>query len=264
MDFTLTAPAAVVPRLPFELFVWAHESHRRPQVLARAREELGARKLLARSKGPFRVSGETILSVRLKIPGAVIDEPEDTMVWEGESTCVSFVVTLPELSHESKCYGSAQVYANGVQLVRIPFLLSALGAPEGMIEASAAPYRTAFASYASEDREAVLGRIQGIHKVAPELEVFLDVLSLRSGQEWETELWREIPARDVFYLFWSRHARKSKWVEKEWRCALSKRGIEFIDPIPLESPDKSPPPPELSSLHFNDWMLAFRRGKACS
>ena len=186
------------------------------------------------------------------------------MVWEGESTCVSFVVTLPELSREAKCYGSAHVYANGVQLVRISFLLSALGASERMIEASAARYRTAFASYASEDRDAVLGRIQGIQKVAPDLDVFLDVLSLRSGQEWEKELWREIPARDIFYLFWSGHARKSKWVEKEWRCALSKRGIEFIDPIPLEAPEKSPPPPELSSLHFNDWMLAFRRGKGCS
>lgn len=264
VDFTLTAPAAVAPKVPFELFVWAHDSHRRPQVLARAREELGARTLLARTKGPFRVSKETILSVRIRIPGAVIDEPEDTMVWEGESTCVSFVVTLPDLSRESKCYGSAQVYANGVQLVRIPFLLSTFGAPEGIIEASAARYRTAFASYASEDRDDVLGRIQGIHKVAPDLDVFLDVLSLRSGQEWEKELWREIPARDIFYLFWSRHARKSKWVEKEWRCALSKRGIEFIDPIPLESPEKSPPPPELSSLHFNDWVLAFQRGKPSS
>jgi len=263
VDFTLTAPAAVAPRVPFELFVWAHESQKRPQVLARARDELGARKVLARTKGPFRVSHETILSVRLRIPGAVIEEPEDTMVWEGESTCVSFVITLPDLGREAKCYGSAHVYANGVQVVKIPFLLSALGA-EGMIEASAARYRTAFASYASEDRDTVLGRIQGIHKVAPDLDVFLDVLSLRSGQKWEKELWRVIPARDIFYLFWSTHARKSKWVEKEWRCALRKRGIEFIDPIPLESPEKAPPPAELSSLHFNDWMLAFRRGNPSS
>jgi len=183
------------------------------------------------------------------------------MVWEGESTCVSFVVTLSVLSREVKCSGSALVFANGVQIARIPFLLSASGVPKEMINASAVPYKSAFASYASE---AVLGRIQGIHKVAPDLDVFLDVLLLRSGRQWEKELWREIPARDIFYLFWSRHARKSKWVEKEWRCALSKRGIEFIDPIPLEAPEKSPPPPELSSLHFNDWILAFRRGKGCS
>jgi kumamolisin len=261
VDFTLTAPAAVAPRVPFELFVWAHESGKRQQVLALAREELGAGQVLTRMKGPFRISSGTTLSVQLRIPGAVIEEPEDTMVWDGESTHVSFVVTISKFSREAKCYGSALVYANGVRVVKIPFLLSPLGKPEGLIEVRAVPYKTAFASYATADRDAVLGRIQGIKKVVPNLDVFLDVLSLRSGQNWEKELWRVIPARDIFYLFWSTHARKSKWVEKEWRCALRKRGIEFIDPIPLESPDKSPPPPALSSLHFNDWTLAFRRGK---
>ncbi len=260
VEFTLTAPGAVMPGVPFELFVWAHESQERSRVLARAREELNVRDLLARTKGPFKISSGTVLSVRLRIVGAVIEEPEDTMVWEGESTSVSFVVTLPELSPETKCYGSAQVYANGIQVAKIPFLLSAMS-DEGIVEAPSVRYKTAFASYASDDRDAVLGRIQGIHKIAPELEIFLDVVSLRSGQSWEKELWRVIPASDVFYLFWSTHARASEWVEKEWRCALRERGVEFIDPIPLQSPEESPPPPELSALHFNDWELAFRRTK---
>jgi len=260
VEFTLTAPAAVEAGTPFEIFVWAHESQERTRVLARAREELNVRDLLARTKGPFKVASGTMLSVRLVIPGAVIDEAEDAMVWEGESTCVSFVVTLPEDSRETRWAGSAQIYANGVRVARISFVLSAVG----MAEVSGVRYKKAFASYASPDRDAVLGRIQGIHKVAPELEVFLDVVSLRSGQSWEKELWRVIPASDIFYLFWSSHARKSEWVEKEWRCALRERGIEFIDPIPLESPQESPPPVELSALHFNDWELAFRRGKSSS
>jgi predicted component of type VI protein secretion system len=256
VDFTLTAPAAVAAGVPFELFVWAHELQERSKVLARVREELHVRDLLVRSKGPFQVASGTVLSVRLAIPGAVIDEAEDMMVWEGESTCVSFVVTLPEASRVTKWAGSALIFANGVRVARVSFVMSA----EGVAEALGMRYRKAFASYASDDRDAVLGRIQGIHKVVPEMEIFLDVVSLRSGQNWEQELWRVIPASDIFYLFWSTHARKSEWVEKEWRCALRERGIEFIDPIPLESPAESPPPPELSSLHFNDWMLAFRRG----
>ena len=255
VDFTLTAPAAVTAGVPFELFVWAHELQERSKVLARAREELNVRDLLARSKGPFKVASGTMLSVRLVIPGSAIDEAEDAMVWEGESTCVSFVVMLPEASLETKWAGSAQIYANGVKVARISFVLSA----EGVAETAGVRYKKAFASYASADRDAVLGRIQGIHKVAPELEIFLDVVSLRSGQNWESELWRVIPASDIFYLFWSTHARKSEWVEKEWRCALRERGIEFIDPIPLESPQEAPPPSELSSLHFSDWELAFMR-----
>ena len=39
--------------------------------------------------------------------------------------------------------------------------------------------------------------------------------------------------------------------------ALEKRGLGFIDPVPLESPQLSPPPVELASKHFNDPWLAF-------
>jgi hypothetical protein len=68
-----------------------------------------------------------------------------------------------------------------------------------------------------------------------------------------------IPEADVFYLFWCRHAKSSSWVEKEWRCALNKRGLDFIDPVPLESPEDAPPPLELAAKHFNDPLLAFLR-----
>jgi hypothetical protein len=261
VDFTLTAPAVLAAGIPFELFVWAHEPRMRSQVLARAREELRTRDLVARTRGPVRVERGTILTVRLRILGATIPDPEDTMIWEGESTCVSFVVTLPELTREARSCGTACIYANGIQIAKIPFLLAPEAARDNMLQATVVPHRTAFASYASDDRDAVLGRIQGIHKVAPELEIFLDVLSLRSGQNWEQELWRVIPASDIFYLFWSAHARKSEWVDREWRCALRERGIGFIDPIPLQPPEESPPPTELSSLHFNDWTLAFRRAR---
>ncbi len=243
VEFTLAAPQVVAAKVPFEIFVWAHVPQERAKVLARAREELNVRDVLARTKGPVTIAS------------AEIAEPEDTMAWEGESTSVSFVVTLTALGQGGKSPGVARIYANGIQVAKISFVLSAAG----VAESSGVRYRKAFASYASDDRDAVLGRIQGIHKVVPEMEIFLDVASLRSGQNWERELWRVIPASDIFYLFWSHHARNSEWVEKEWRCALRERGIEFIDPVPLESPRESPPPPELSSLLFNDWELAFRR-----
>jgi len=43
---------------------------------------------------------------------------------------------------------------------------------------------------------------------------------------------------------------------------LGNHGIDFIDPIPLVSPKEVAPPAELSALHFNDWILAFRSGRA--
>ena len=35
------------------------------------------------------------------------------------------------------------------------------------------------------------------------MEVFIDVMSLRSGDKWKEALAREVFTKDVFYLFWS-------------------------------------------------------------
>jgi hypothetical protein len=116
--------------------------------------------------------------------------------------------------------------------------------------------RSAFASYASEDRDHVLARVQGMQKILPDLDIFVDVMSLRSGEHWKDRLQQEIVARDTFYLFWSQAAMKSSWVDFEWRYALEARGEDFINPVPLAAPELAPPPPELQSLHFGDWTLA--------
>ena len=97
-------------------------------------------------------------------------------------------------------------------------------------------------------------------KVLPDLDLFLDVASLRSGERWEERLHQEIARRDTLYLFWSHAASRSPWVEREWRTALALKGVAGIDPVPLDSPEDVPPPIELAQhLHFNDWLLAFRR-----
>jgi hypothetical protein len=56
-----------------------------------------------------------------------------------------------------------------------------------------------------------------MRKVAPDLEVFLDVFSLRSGDNWQLKLEEHVPTKDTFFLFWSQFAAHSVWVEREWR-----------------------------------------------
>jgi hypothetical protein len=59
-------------------------------------------------------------------------------------------------------------------------------------------------------------------------------------------------------MFWSKHAKKSHWVDREWRHGMKTKGIDFIDPVPLVDPRKVPPPTELADhKHFNDWTLAY-------
>jgi type VI secretion system protein len=98
-----------------------------------------------------------------------------------------------------------------------------------------------------------------MQKVVPDLDVFVDVFSLRSGDRWEQKLKDYVPTRDTFYLFWSKRASESVWVEREWRLALESRGLDYIDPVPLEEPGLAPPPPELAALHFADAYVSYIR-----
>ena len=93
--------------------------------------------------------------------------------------------------------------------------------------------------------------------VAPKLDIFFDVKSLRAGQRWLPELEHNVRNREVLYLFWSEEAAESEWVEKEWRLALTEKGLDSINPVPLDEPDRVPPPAELAALHFNDAWLMF-------
>jgi hypothetical protein len=122
-----------------------------------------------------------------------------------------------------------------------------------------APPQQFYASYSSKDHTEVLKRIQGIRSM-PGVEVFLDCLSMRPGEKWELAIYDKILNSDLFLLFWSRSASESEWVTKEWKYALRKRGLDFIQPIPLEDPKIAPPPIELASKHFNDGIPFLLKG----
>jgi molecular chaperone DnaK (HSP70) len=266
VHFAVAAPPAARPGMSFIVDVWAHLERQRIEVERRIRQAAAQTdpSPVIRPKGPFAVARGTTLYVRLQLSDLVIERPEDVILWDGEIGNASFVVAVPQEASEGPRSGWVTVHWEGCfQIARVPLQIQVVPKLD-----SAAPIahtlerlHKAFASYASADRDEVLHRIQGMQKMVPDLEVFLDVARLRSGTDWEAELWRVIPAQDVFYLFWSRNARQSPWVEKEWRCALKTRGLEFIDPVPLESPDVVAPPEELKKMHFNDWILAYQRSK---
>ena len=116
--------------------------------------------------------------------------------------------------------------------------------------------RSAFASYTSKDRRRVLARVQGIEKLG--VRVFMDTHGLRSNEQYKKRIFEAIDSADIFYLFWSRHATRSNWVDQEWRYGYKQKGLAFIDPVPLVDPRKAPPPPELAEhKHFNDWTLIY-------
>ena len=261
IHFSITSLSVVQPGTPFVINFWAYVAQERPAMLKRARESAGKSQIKIQSKGPVQVSRGTLLIVRLKVKGLIIDDPEDAILWDGDIGNATFMAQVPDDASPGAQGGLATIYANGLQIAKLHFVIEVGNTVSNVdyLPITGQRYQKAFASYASADRDQVLPRIQGIQKALPQLQIFLDVMSLRSGQYWEQELWKTIPDNDVFYLFWSENAKQSEWVEKEWRCALQSRGLDFIDPVPLAPPDQVPPPPELASKHFNDWVLAFMR-----
>jgi len=266
VHFSMTSPLIVQPDTAFVIYIWAYLKQQHNEIIQRAQEAYSDGKISIQSKGPVKITRGTILSVRLKLEGLIVENPEDTILWEGEIGNATFLLKVPEGAKEGSRSGVATIYIDGMQILRLYFVIQ-IGATQSKVDripTQEERYHKAFPSYSSKDRDAVLGRIQGIQKVAPYLEFNMDVLKLRSGQYWEQELWKIIPQNDIFYLFWSKNACKSEWVEKEWRCAFKTKGIDFIDPVPLVSPEEVPPPPELAGKHFNDWVLSFMRGKSAS
>ncbi len=202
----------------------------------------------------------TPVTVRLAGRGLDVSPAARTFAWNGQRIILEFDVLVSEAARPgSTCVLKFDVVVADLVVTTIRCDLSIAperGLGEIFERASSVP-RTAFASYASQDRDRVIDRVAALKSVA-HMDVFLDHLSLSIGERWRERLNREILAREVFLLFWSSHARASTWVTWEWQTVLRVRGLDAILPQPLESVAAAPVPPELAELHFADPQLLLR------
>jgi hypothetical protein len=258
-DFSVIAPRLIEAGRHFVVEIWVGPSGQHNAMVEQATRS--GRMVERANRSSIDVANDTLISVVLKLPDFEVQDAADTLGWNGDIRNVGFIVKAPEALKPGIYPGAAKLMQNQVPFASIMFDLEVVSS-EVRIDAPAKPLDThvqriarAFASYASLDRAEVLRRVQGIQALGTN--VFLDIVSLRTGGQWESTLYREIGASDGFFLFWSQNAAKSEWVEREWRYALKVRGLDFINPLPLEDPRNVNPPAELSSKHFNDMLLAF-------
>ncbi len=196
----------------------------------------------------------TKVTVRLTARTLTIKENKQSFIWDGKWHVCRFDVEAPEGVEDQAVVLKFDVIIEELTVATLrPEIF--LGPAVRSVAVSArleqmAP-RSAFASYAGQDRAEVMGRVRSL-QIFTRMDVFLDCLSLHPGDEWKAELSRQIRDRDLFWLFWSRHAHASKWVEWEWRTALATKSIAGIQPHPLEPADLAPPPAELEQLQFGN------------
>jgi hypothetical protein len=252
-DFSVVAPKLIEPGRNFIVEVWVAPSGRSAEMLAEATRS--GRMIERGNRSHINLERDTVITVLLRLPDFEVPDPMEMLGWDGDIRNVSFIVKAPASLAPGVYPGIAKLMKGQLPFASIAFDL-AVTSPTAKVEAPPEPLKArvqriarAFASYASQDRAEVLRRVQGIQ--ATGMDVFLDVVNLRSGQDWE------IDTSDGFFLFWSRNAAQSNWVEREWRYALKQHGLEFISPLALEDPRLTQPPAELSKMHFNDMLLAF-------
>lgn len=216
--------------------------------------------------GAYSVEQNARIRIELTSPNIEIKDNVDLAVWGGRFLRFSYPVCVPKHYKGKQLQFTATIYINDVIASKIRFVANVSkkhfwnnhSAPKKKrLEITRRDIMSAFISYASKDRSRVAMVVQGIKKARPDLKVFFDVDSLKGGEYWENTIKKEIVARDFFYLFWSKAARESEWVEKEWRHALEQKGLDFIDPITIDPLAICPPPEELRDKHFNDRMLYY-------
>jgi tetratricopeptide (TPR) repeat protein len=258
VDCTVFAPASVPPQVEFLIQAFVHQPEREAEAAAQAKEADRGAARRGRTALATEIARGSQLTFELTCPKAEIDDPVQTLVWRGRTESVSFGVTAPAAG---VLVAKLKVIQDSVPIGQIRFTIvadadldeSPAAAPIG----AAKRYRSAFASYASQDRDEVLRRVQMLGAVG--IRCFQDVLDLEPGDRWAQKLYEHIDKADVLFLFWSRHARQSPWVEKEWKYGLEKRGDDFIQPVIVEGPPIVPPPPDLEHLHFNDKLVYLLR-----
>lgn len=195
------------------------------------------------------------LEAHLDSPDVTIEEPIETLYWNGRYSDCSFIIEVPADFPKSQIRLTARIYYKQSLLQKIPMIIDISDSSHTYHPNDQKSGTSAFISYAHEDLEKVTGRIQGMLIRDPDYNLFLDIKDMKKSERFEPRLYAEIEKRDLFYLFWSRNAAASDWVAKELEHALKTKGKDAIELIPLELPDICPPPKGLEDLNASNILL---------
>ena len=240
----------------YALRILMYEEARRSEV-DRIKKETPELSKETRAAAPVNVARGQNVTVRLSSPSAVIENSELTLPWEGGVREFAFSYLVPPDIRQENVLITARIYIEQV-LATVLQITVPVKESRASLSVSRRDIMEAFMSYSSEDRTDVLKIAQGMRCARPDLNLFLDVESLRTGENWHQAINDRIGGSDTLYLCWSRSAKKSEWVNYEWRYAYDTKGPVFIEPIALEPPALCRPPEELNGRHFNDVDMLMR------
>jgi hypothetical protein len=267
VDCTVVAPPIAAPGQKIQLQVYVH----RPEqgaMAANATSELDAAAVGRFRRLEIDVERGAALRFRLEMPGLVVEDAAQELIWPGSPAAAQFAIGVPDQSAGTAVNGTAHVDLDTVPIGLVKFRLDVVAGAEVGKQRSeprgevAYPFRKAFISFATSDRADVFKRAQMLTQL--QIDFFRDVLNLEPRDRWAKGLYQHIDECDLFLLFWSSAARRSEWVLKEARYAVERAardtfGRPEIRPVLLEGPPFAEPPADLAGLHFDDGLRYFVR-----
>ena len=267
--FTVYRPQALAPGVWASLLVFAHKTDLviepgqppvdpNKQVEAMARAHFGdAPVRSAAEDARSEVFRGARLRITVDLPGLRCNPGEAELDWwEPVHQVVFRLLAGPDLVG-SVVRGAVRVWCGPLLLGEVSLAIgvtaSASGPPAPSVTESAHRYRKIFPSYSHDDQAIVADFAEVVRALGDEY--LQDVLTLRSGERWQTRLPELIEEADVFQLFWSSNSMRSPYCQQEWEHALALgrplfvRPVYWEDPLP-QDPTLGLPPVALRDLHF--------------
>jgi HEAT repeat protein len=263
-QFSVYHPWQIKPVLWHTLLAYLHNQLSRAEVDADSMGHLQAEAHYARKTAPAKTDiseGAEILVVP-EMPGCRFNPPTARVAWLENWHRIEFrmqaLPTIAGFELDKAVNGRIAFYVESLLVGEVniwTFVTDEAGplAAETLTNigmATADAYPAIFASYSHEDT-AIVEALATAYKV-PGMSFLRDIEALRSGEKWQPRLLELIEQADVFQLYWSIAAKRSRHVEQEWRHALvrTKARLGFIRPVYWQTPMPEPPP-ELADIHFS-------------
>ncbi|MCB9437328.1 MAG: toll/interleukin-1 receptor domain-containing protein [Anaerolineales bacterium] len=286
VQFAAYAPQMAEQEQRYSLIVYAHTASALSHVMQdvqKFRDEFGdIEPRQKHAKGSVEIAPRTEIEVIPLCEGITFSPETIKKPWVGDWIRFNFDFTVPNHYAEDELWIYISIQIKGIEIAHIklsceisasqtsPFSLAVdrlrrfsqpsvaksnplESAAQRANFSTAGPYRRIFISYSHRDQAVALSRADEIERVLGD-KVFIDVKSLRAGEDWQYKIAEAIQICDIFHLLWSSNSAQSDYCRYEWSYALNhkcpeNRCIGVIRPIFWEEPMPNPPE-ELQHLHF--------------
>lgn len=255
VQFSTYYPSEIRPQTWAQMTAYIFKSSAAEAVIADAQRVIGGtmamiRRLVESAQRVLPIG--TVITATPDLAGVQFNPPQITIGFFEDWHRLEFKFrALPDTPVDQAVNGSLNFTVEGVIVADIPLsvFISATAESMTMTTMTQKLYKAIFCSYSRRDT-AIIERVEKAYR-ALGFDFLRDVQTLKSGQDWDDQLYALIDQADIFQLFWSHTARESEWVEREWRYALGldRDALNFIRPVYWQQPIP-PVPVELGHIHF--------------